>query len=194
MRKIVAGLFITLDGVVEAPQNWNLAYFNDEMGAAVGAQTAKSDTLLLGRRTYEEFAAFFAPQGDADPMAAGMNAMPKVVVSTTLKTADWQNSTVVSGDVAAQIAELKQADGKDISISGSGTLVRWLLEQGLLDELQLFVHPLVLGTGAQLFPAGSGRSPLQLVEAKPFSTGVLLLRYQPGEEPAAPEGFPSFQS
>jgi dihydrofolate reductase len=181
MRKIVAGLFITLDGVVEAPEKWNMAYFNEEMGAAVGAQTAKSDTMLLGRNTYETFAATFGPQGDDDPMAAIMNNLPKYVVSTTLDTADWKNSTVIKGDIAEQITALKGQDGKDITVSGSPTLVRWLVEKGLLDELQLMVHPLVLGEGAQLFPSGSARSPLTLVDVKPFSTGVVLTTYRPAE-------------
>jgi dihydrofolate reductase len=182
VRKIVASLFISLDGVVEAPEKWNFAYFNDEMGQAVGAQMAKSDTLLLGRRTYQDFAAAFANQGNDDPMAAVMNNIPKLVVSTTLDKVEWQNSTLVRGDVAAELAAIKERPGKDISISGSTTLVRSLFELGLLDELQLLIHPIVLGNGQRLFADGTSRKPLKLLDSKTFSTGVVHLTYQPVNE------------
>ncbi len=179
MRKIVAGLFISLDGVVEAPDQWHFPYFNDEMGEAVGNQIAAADTMLLGRRTYQEFADFWPQQGSDVELADYMNDTPKVVVSTTLDTVAWRNSTLISRDVANAIRELKQQPGKNIGITGSGTLVRSLLRDKLLDELHLLVHPIVVGGGKRLFPEGIEQMPLKLVDSRTFSTGVLSLVYEP---------------
>jgi dihydrofolate reductase len=181
MRKVVAGLFISLDGVVEAPETWHFPYFNDEMGQAVGAQIAESDTMLLGRRTYEEFASYWPNQGSDVELADVMNGTPKLVASTTLKELDWQNSTLIEGDVAEALTELKAGPGKDISITGSPTLVRSLLGAGVLDELRLLVHPIVVGTGKRLFPDGTDRAPLRLAKSETFSTGVLSLTYVPAD-------------
>ena len=180
MRKIVAGLFISLDGVTESPDQWHFPYFNDEMGEAVGTQMAASDTMLLGRVTYQEFAGYWPHQNSADvPVADFMNNTPKVVVSTTLDAVAWQNSTLIKENVVEELTKLKQQPGKDISITGSSTLVRSLLRDGLLDELQLLVHPIVVGRGKRLFPDGTEQLPLELVAAKTFSTGVLALTYRP---------------
>jgi dihydrofolate reductase len=181
MRKIVAGLFISLDGVVEAPDQWHFPYFNDEMGAAVGAAMAASDTMLLGRRTYEEFAGYWPHQGADVPLAEQMNATPKLVVSTTLDTVEWQNSTLIKGNVAEALTGLKQQPGKNINITGSGTLVRSLLRDGVLDELMLLVHPIVVGRGKRLFEEMGDQVPLQLVDSRTFSTGVLALTYVPAQ-------------
>ena len=129
MRKIVAGLFISLDGVVEAPEQWHFPYFNDEMGEAVGSQMAAADTMLLGRHTYEEFAAYWADKGSDVEFADVMNDTPKLVASTTLESVDWQNSTLLGEDVAQELRRLKEEPGKDISITGSPTLVRSLLRR-----------------------------------------------------------------
>ncbi len=177
MRKITAGLFISLDGVVESPDKWTGPYFNDELGQQIGSQFAASDTLLLGRVTYQTFASAFA--GQTGGMADQMNNTPKVVVSTTLQQADWQNSTLITGNVAEAISTLKQQPGKNIAISGSATLVRRLLRESLLDELQLLLFPLVLGGGTRLFADGSTPVPLKLLDSKTFSTGVLALTYGP---------------
>jgi dihydrofolate reductase len=181
MRKIVAGLFISLDGVYESPDKWHFPYFNDEMGAEVGGKMAESDTMLLGRQTYEEFAAYWPHQSSDVEPADFMNNTPKVVVSNTLKTADWQNTTIVSGDVAEELTKLKQQPGKNIGITGSGTLVRSLLEQGLLDEFTLLVHPIVVGKGKRLFDRDMAQVPLTLVSSKTLSTGVLSLTYARAE-------------
>jgi len=180
MRKIVAGLFISLDGVFESPDQWHFPYFDDSMGEAVGAQMAATDAMLLGRVTYDEFAAYWPVQGaEGDAELAGhMNGTPKYVVSNTLQSADWQNSTLINGDVNAAIADLKQQDGKDIGITGSGTLVRSLLRDGLLDELHLFVHPIVVGHGKRLFPDGIDQIGLQLTDSQTFPTGVIYLTYK----------------
>jgi dihydrofolate reductase len=183
MRKIVAGLFISLDGVYERPDQWHFPYFNDEMGRAVDEQMQAADAMLLGRVTYEEFAGYWPQQTNDDVDIAGfMNETPKYVVSNTLQAVDWQNSTLVRGDVRQELTRLKEQPGKNISITGSGTLVRSLLRDGLLDELRLLVHPIVVGSGKTLFPDGSGQTPLRLIDARTFSTGVLYLIYQPASQ------------
>jgi dihydrofolate reductase len=179
MRKIVAGLFISLDGVVEAPETWHFPYFNDEMGEAVMSQMAAADTMLLGRRTYEDFAGYWADKGSDVELADHMNQTPKLVASTTLESVDWQNSSLIQGDVGQELRRIKQGPGKDIAITGSPTLVRSLLGAGLIDELRLLVHPIVVGSGKRLFVEGEDRVPLQLVDSKTFSTGVLYLTYAP---------------
>ena len=181
MRKIVAGLFISLDGVVEAPETWHFPYFNDEMGQIVGDQMATSDTMLLGRRTYEEFAAFWPNQGDDVPLANEINGVRKLVVSTTLDSADWQNSELIRGDVADDLRRRKQEAGREIAITGSPTLVRSLLEAGLIDELRLLVHPIVVGHGTHLFAADGATVPLRLASSQTLDTGVQYLVYVPAE-------------
>ena len=182
MRKIIAGLFISLDGVVEAPETWHFPYFNDEMGEAVAAQAAASDTMLLGRKTYEEFAAYWPNQSSDEPFADVMNGTPKLVASTTLKAVAWQNSTLIEGDVVEALKAVKQQPGKAISITGSPTLVRSLLRAGVLDELRLLVHPIVVGHGKRLFEAEDQPIPLRLIESKTFTTGVQAMTYAPATE------------
>jgi len=180
MRKIVSGLFITLDGVIEAPEKWNPPYYNQEMTEAVQAQMAKCDTHLYGRRSYELFRSVFTgPAAQGIPHAPTMNETPKVLVSTTLGDPDWGPTTVISSDVAEQLAKLKEQPGKDINVGASGTLVRFLLEEGLLDELGLLVHPVVLGAGKRLFGDGRGPVSLELAESTAFTTGVVSQRYTP---------------
>ena len=180
MRKLVASFFISLDGVVEAPQNWHFPYFNDEMGAVIGEAIAASDAFLVGRRTYEEWAAYWPTEAAAaSPMAAVMNATPKHVVSRTLDKVEWQNSTLVEGNLATAVTELKARPGKNIGISGSAALVRSLLDVGLVDELRLLVHPLVVGAGARLFENGTPPVSLELAAAEAFSSGVVDLTYRP---------------
>ncbi|MFG2043026.1 dihydrofolate reductase family protein [Dactylosporangium sp. NPDC048998] len=181
MGEIKAGLFVSLDGVTEAPETWHFPYFDDEMGAAVGALMA-TDANLFGRVTYAEMAAHWPNADAADPMTAMMNGARKYVVSNTLASADWENTTLITGDVAAEeLAKLKQ-DNR-IGVTGSGTLVRWLLEQRLLDELHLLVHPIVVGHGKRLFPDGA-TFPLKLVSSTAFASGVLHLVYAAADEPA----------
>jgi dihydrofolate reductase len=176
MRKIVSGLFISLDGVIENANEWMGPWFSPELGQAVGSLMSNQDAMLLGRVTYAEFAAHW-PHQEGD-MADTMNRTPKYVVSNTLEVADWQNTTLLQGDVAAEITQLKQGDGKNIGMTGSATLVSWLLHQGLLDELHLFVLPVVLGSGKRLFSDnGNGKLPLKLTGSRAYGTGVLHLTY-----------------
>jgi dihydrofolate reductase len=178
MRKIVAGLMMSVDGVVEAPEAWTGPYFSPELGQVVGSIMAAADTMLLGRVTYQTFAAAFAGK-PGDPMAAQMNATPKVVVSTTLDRTEWENSTLIGGDVARQVTRLKEQPGGNINVSGSPTLVARLLGQGLLDELNLLLFPVVVGHGKRLFDGEDGRAGLTLSHCEAFSAGVVQLVYRP---------------
>jgi dihydrofolate reductase len=181
VRRVIASEIMALDGVMESPDKWHLPYFNDEMEEAIGAAMAAADAMLLGRVTYEEFAAFWPSQGERD-VAGYMNNTPKYVVSRTLEEPlEWQNSTLIKENVAEEVAKLKQQPGKDISITGSGTLVRSLLADGLLDELRLMLHPVVVGSGKRLFEDEGDQKALELVDSKTFSTGVLYLTYQPAQ-------------
>ncbi|MGW7533210.1 dihydrofolate reductase family protein [Amycolatopsis sp. NPDC054798] len=176
MRKIVASLFVSLDGVAEAPETWHFPYFDDEMGNAVGAAMAGSDAMLLGRVQYQQFAAFWP--ASEDEVADFMNNQKKYVVTNTLTEAEWNNTEIISGDVLGRIRELKSGEGKDIGVTGSLTLVRALLTAGLLDQLQLFVHPIVLGKGARWFD-DLGTVELRLASAETFPTGVIHQTYIP---------------
>jgi dihydrofolate reductase len=184
MRRVVASEFVSLDGVMEAPDKWHFPYFDDEMGDAIGAAMAEADAMLMGRVLYEEWAAFWPNQDpDENPVAARMNGVRKYVVSTTLEEPlEWNNSTLIRENVAEEIAGLKRQTGGDISISGSGTLVRSLLSEGLIDELRLMVHPVVVGSGKRLFEEGGGQIALELADSRTFSTGVVYLTYRPVSE------------
>jgi dihydrofolate reductase len=182
MRKVIASELVSLDGVMEKPEEWAFSYSNDEMEEANAAGMADSDAMLLGRVTYEGLAAFWPNQPGGTPMVDHINRVRKYVVSGTLQEPlEWQNSTLIKGDIAEEIAKLKRQPGKDITIIGSGSLVRSLLRDGLLDELGLMVHPIVLGSGKRLFEDGSDRKPLELVDSRTFGTGVLYLTYQPAQ-------------
>jgi dihydrofolate reductase len=177
MRKINAWLYMTLDSVIEAPENWVIA--DDDMFGAMEADYAKSDALLLGRRTYETFASSWPERGSEVPNADWMNNTRKYVVSTTLESPEWNNSTLIEGDVAEAVARLKQEDGKDIMVNGSGALVRTLMRDHLLDELRLFVHPVVVGSGIRLFDDASDPAELALVDSHAYDNGVISLTYKP---------------
>ena len=178
MRKLTSSFFMSLDGVVDAPQDWHFPYMDDEMAIAVGAGLADSDTMLLGRSTYEEWAGFWPNQPDGNPMATYFNTTPKLVVSTTLDSLDWQNSTLIDGDVEVAVSEAKEQPGMDIAISGSGTLVRSLLLADLVDELRLMIHPIVVGRGKRLFEDGEHSRGLELVQSETYASGVLNLTYR----------------
>jgi dihydrofolate reductase len=179
MRKIVAGLAMSLDGVVESPNEWGMQYFNDEVMEVISAGVAQADAVLLGRRTYLEFAELWPNQGSEVPMADFLNNAPKYVVSTTLETLAWANSSLVTGDLAGELTKLKQQPGKNILIPGSPMLVRSLLREGLLDELALNICPIVVGSGLRLFDETTDHVRLELVESRTYSTGVVGVGYRP---------------
>jgi dihydrofolate reductase len=172
MRKIVSGLFVSLDGVYSEPNEWMGPWFSPELGQAVGSMIGAQDAMLLGRQTYSEFAAHW-PQQEGE-MADTMNGSVKYVVSGTLESAGWQNTTLIT---AGQVADLKQRDGKNIGMTGSGTLVASLLREGLVDELHLFVFPVVLGSGKHLFAGEQDRLALTLISSQAYPGGVLHLVY-----------------
>ena len=179
MRKIKSNFFISLDGVVESPDKWHFGYFNDEMGAAVGGGFATADAILMGRVLYDEWAAYWPDHAD-QPFGDVINSIKKYVLSNSLQAAEWENTDIISGDVAQKLIDLKTGDGGDIAMSGSPTTVRWLLRERLVDELNLLMHPIVVGEGmARLFPADEPRIPLELLSAETFRTGVLSLSYAP---------------
>lgn len=177
MGKIVSCFFISLDGVVEAPDQWHFPYFDDEMGNAVGKGFETTEAMLMGRVLYDEWAGYW-PASEDEPIASTFNNMPKYVVSGTLEEATWNNTTIISGDVAAGVRDLKDGIQGDITMSGSATLVRWLLANGLLDELNLLVHPIAVGKGQRLFE-DTPTHPLRLVSQETFGSGVLNLTYAP---------------
>jgi len=179
MGKIVSYYFISLDGVVEAPDQWHFPYFDDEMGEAVGKGFETTEAMLMGRVLYEEWASYW-PTSEDEPIATTFNNMPKYVVSESLEEATWNNTSIISGDVAAGLGDLKDTIEGDITVSGSATLVRWLLANGLLDQLNLLVHPLVVGQGQRLFE-DTPTHPLRLVSHETFGTGVLNLAYAPAD-------------
>jgi dihydrofolate reductase len=176
MRKIIAGMFITLDGVVEAPEKWNPPYYDDELNQAVMALIASADAHLYGRRSYELFRGVFTGPA-APPHAPLMTNAHKIVVSSTLDNADWGPTTVISGDVSPALARLKGQPGGDITVGASGTLVRFLLRERLLDELHLLVHPVIAGSGARLFEGYRERLPLTLAHCHAHGNGVVALHY-----------------
>jgi dihydrofolate reductase len=182
VRKIKSNFFMSLDGVVESPDKWHFQYFNDEMGEAVSAGFATADALLMGRVLYEDWAAYWPAHAD-EPFGDVMNSIKKYVVSNSLQSAEWQNSEIISGDVAQKITDLKAQDGGDIAMSGSPTTVRSLLRQGLVDELNLLIHPIAVGGGmARLFPPDEPTIRLELLSAQTFKTGVLNLSYAPAKD------------
>ena len=188
MRKITAGLFISLDGVVDEPQDWHFPYFNDEMGVAVDRQVSDSDTLLLGRKTYDSFAGAWperetAGEEDAD-MGKALGDKRKVVVSNQNLQFTWRNSEQLKGNLVEAVTALKNEPGADIGMSGSVSVVRQLLAAGLLDELHLLVHPIAVRKGMRLFDEGESPIPLRLVSSQTFTTGVLYLIYAPDESPS----------
>ncbi len=183
MRKIVAAPFVSLDGVVEMSEQWTIPYFTAEMQQVIQQEMAAADTMLMGRRTYEQMAAYWPSMtATDDPFAEFLNNSPKLVVSTTLRSVDWQNSTLITNDVIGEVARRKQQTGKDILIPGSAILVRYLLHEGLVDELRLLLFPIVFGSGERLFDGWTARLPLRLVESQTLDSGVLSLTYQPASE------------
>jgi dihydrofolate reductase len=185
VRKIVAGLFISLDGVVEAPDQWHFPYFNEEMGAAVDATLGTADTVLFGRKTYDSFAGAWpereaAGEEDAE-FGKRLGDARKIVVSNQKLEFTWRNSEQLEGDLIETVTALKDEPGGNIALSGSVSVVRQLLAAGLLDELHLLVHPIAVRKGMRLFDEGETPIPLRLISSETFETGVLNLVYGPAE-------------
>jgi len=192
VRKITVSEFVSLDGVMQAPGGaeedteggfayggWTGPYWHDDIGTNLLQEISQSDTLLLGRKTWQTHAEAFEPTPAGDPFADVLNNLRKYVVSTTLKSAAaWRNSTVISENVVEEVRKLKVQPGKDIYVDGSSVLVHTLAQADLVDEYHLLVFPIVLGSGKRVFPKGLFAG-LKLIETKSFPSGVILLRYQP---------------
>ena len=185
MRKITAGMFIALDGVVEAPDQWHFPYFNEEMGAAVDAMLGAADTVLFGRKTYDSFAGAWPEReaaGEEDAgLAKALGDARKIVVSNQKLEFSWRNSEQLEGDLVEAVTALKNEPGGNIGLSGSVSVVRQLLAAGLLDELHLLVHPIAVRKGMRLFDEGETPIPLRLISSETFKTGVMNLVYGPAE-------------
>jgi dihydrofolate reductase len=185
MRKIVVSEFVSLDGVMEDPGGaegskhggWTFQFSSAEQEQWKSDELFKADALLLGRRTYQGFAAAWPTMPGTGAYGERMNSLPKYVASTTLSDTTW-NATLIKGDLAEELSRLKQEDGQDILTFGSGELVHALNARGFVDEYRLMVYPVVLGGGKRLFAEGSEMKTLKLVESKPFPSGVVVLTYQ----------------
>jgi dihydrofolate reductase len=192
MRMLRVIEFLSLDGVLQAPGapdedteggfrhgGWQRPYFDDVLANAAADGMAQTDAYLFGRKTYEKMAAFWPTAPADDPYARHLNAAPKYVASRTLQRADWQNATLIEGDVADAVAKLKQQPGKNIVVLGSGELVQTLVEHDLVDEYFLALYPIVLGNGKRLFRESEHAKKLELVDSKVTTTGGVLLTYRP---------------
>jgi dihydrofolate reductase len=195
MRKLVVNTFTTLDGVMQAPGGpeedtaggfehggWSFGYWDEAMGEWMGEFMGKPFDLVLGRKTYEIFAAFWPNAGD-EPGAEQLNRATKYVASRTLDSVDWENSQLLEGDAADAIARLKQQDGPELQVHGSSNLIQTLLRQGLVDEFRVWIFPVVLGSGKRLFGDGTLPAGLELVDSKTSTTGVIFATYAPAGEP-----------
>jgi dihydrofolate reductase len=193
MKKLVVGTFLTLDGVMQAPGDpqedteggfepggWQMPYNDDDAGRFIGEEIAAADALLLGRVTYQIFAAYWPSAPEDDPIAQRLNTMPKYVWSRTLDRVEWNNSTLIKGDLVDEVTKLKQQPGSGVLwVIGSGKLAQSLMKHNLVDEYSLWIHPLVLGSGKRLFEGGVGPFHLKLVDIQTTGSGIVILTYQP---------------
>lgn len=179
MGRIVSNFFISLDGVVEAPDQWHFPYFDQDMGAVVSGGMETTEAFLLGRRLYDEWSQYWPGKDDPEDFGGFINPLPKhVLTHRPVEGELWSNTSVISEDHVAAVQALKDSVSGDIGMSGCATTVRWLLANGLLDELALLVHPIAVAKGQRLFE-DTGTVPLKLEESRALSSGVLLLRYSP---------------
>src|SRR5438477_2318537 len=194
MRKLVTTTFVTLDGVMQAPGGpgeddsdgfewggWSVNYWDDTMGQTMGEIFAKQPELLLGRKTYEIFAAYW-PNAKDEPGADNLNNAKKYVVSRTLDQVDWNNSTLIKGDVVKEITKLKGLDESELQVHGSSNLIQTLLKHNLIDELHLWIFPVAIGNGKRLFGEGTNPSDFKLLDSKTSSTGVIIAKYEQSGE------------
>jgi dihydrofolate reductase len=196
MGNLIVGTFVTVDGVMQAPGGpdedreggfehggWLAPHFDDKLGAFMDGLMSRADALLLGRKTYEIFAAYWPNVGDEDPMAKKLNSVAKYVASRTLDSVDWNNASLLRGDVAEEVARLKAEIDGEIHVTGSSNLIQTLLKHDLVDEFQLLVFPVVLGTGKRLFGDGTIPRGLRLAETQTSPSGVAIQRYERVGEP-----------
>ena len=181
MRRILESTRVSLDGVIGNLQAWGMDYLDADAQKAATVQLSRSDAMLMGRNTYQALStAWSTREGE---FAETINAIQKYVISSTLRSADWNNSTILSGDVITEVTELKQQEGRDLMIYGHGPLGQTLLEYGLLDEIRLSVHPIIVGTGALFYRDAERKAELELVGSEPLPSGVIVLTYRPAVGP-----------
>ncbi|MGE5223849.1 MAG: dihydrofolate reductase family protein [Omnitrophica WOR_2 bacterium] len=186
MRRVVVSEYVSLDGVFDDPGGsektkyggWSFQFWNEEAAKFKFEELFASDALLLGRVTYEGFAKAWPTQKDEAGFADRMNSLPKYVVSTTLKNPEWNNTRLIKENIVEEVTKLKQQPGMDILVAGSAELVHTLMQNNLVDEYRLLVHPVILGSGRRLFQDGIEKQILRLVNTKTFSSGIVLLTYQ----------------
>lgn len=179
--RLVASEYVSLDGVFEEPGHWSHPFFDDEAGQFKYAELQAADAQLLGRKTYEGFAAAWPTMEGTGDFGVRMNTMPKYVVSSTLKDPKWTGTRVISGDFVGAIRDLKRKPGKDLLLAGSGILFNALLNANLIDVYRLMVHPIILGKGPRLFADEGGRRTLELVDVKRFRKGIVVLELTPAK-------------
>jgi dihydrofolate reductase len=179
-RRVVASTYVTLDGFIDEPGKWSFPYWSEEAGEFKARELQASEAMLLGRLTYEGFAAAWPTMEGTGEFGARMNSMPKYVASRTLATATW-NATIIRGEVADEVRRLKAADGGDLLIGGSGQLVDYLTAHDLIDEYRLMVHPIVLGEGSKRLFGSAPRKALRLVDTLELPNGIVVLTYQPAD-------------
>jgi dihydrofolate reductase len=180
MRKLIVAEFVTLDGVMEASEQWQPPYVSEDVAQAIQMSIQASDAMLLGRVTYELFAGYWPTQTNNEfGVADKLNRQPKFVVSSMLDKAAWHNTTLIKGNAVAEVRKLKEQPGGDIRLSGSATLAQALIHAGLVDEYWLLLHPVIIGRGKRLFADGTEAASMKLIESTAFRSGAVLLRYQP---------------
>jgi dihydrofolate reductase len=177
--RLVATEYLSLDGVFEEPGQWSHPWFKEDAGQFKWDELQASDAQLLGRKTYEGFAAAWPTMEGTGEFGVRMNTMPKYVVSSTLDKVEWPGSKLIKGDVMGEIRKLKKAPGKDLLLAGSGQLFNALMQENLIDVYRFMLHPVVLGEGRRLFAGEDSRRPLTLTDTKKLSTGILILEYVP---------------
>jgi dihydrofolate reductase len=191
MRRLVVGAFLSLDGVMQAPGapdedreggfahgGWTVPLFDEQLGEIMTETISGAGGLLLGRKTYEVFAASWPLLGDEDPIAATLNRIPKYVASRTLDTVEWNNSTLITGDVAEAVTNLKNEPGGELQVSGSSELIQTLIKHDLVDEYRLIIFPVLIGSGKRLFGEGTIPAGLRLLDTKTTATGVMVHAYE----------------
>ena len=178
MRKVIVSEYVTLDGIMDEPGNWSFPFWNEEASRFKFDELRASDGLLLGRVTYQGFAKAWPTMKDTGEYGERMNSLPKYVVSTTLSEVTW-NASLIKDHIAEAVSRLKQENGQDLLVFGSGQLVHTLMQYDLIDEYRLMVHPVLLGSGKRLFRDGSEKKVLRLVDTRTFSSGIIVLSYQP---------------
>jgi len=178
MRKVIVSEYVTLDGIMDEPGNWSFPFWNEEASTFKFDELRASDGLLLGRVTYQGFAKAWPTMKDTGEYGERMNSLPKYVVSTTLSEVTW-NASLIKDHIAEAVSRLKQENGQDLLVFGSGQLVHTLMQYDLIDEYRLMVHPVLLGSGKRLFRDGSEKKVLRLVDTRTFSSGIIVLSYQP---------------